>query len=75
MTTPRIFLSSSKLTAYGAVFVVLTMLAMAEVEWEHEHYFRSKVERHWLIRLVPLWPQPPAKSVIRASFDMTTATS
>jgi len=29
MTTQRIFLSSSKLTAYGAVFVVLTMLAMA----------------------------------------------
>ncbi len=29
MTTQRIFLSSSKLTAYGAVFVVLTVLAMA----------------------------------------------
>ena len=29
MATQRIFLSSSKLTAYGAVFVVLTMLAMA----------------------------------------------
>ena len=29
MTTQRIFLSSSKLTAHGAVFVVLTMLAMA----------------------------------------------
>jgi Type I phosphodiesterase / nucleotide pyrophosphatase len=29
MTTQRIFLSSSKLTAYGAVFVVLTLPAMA----------------------------------------------
>ena len=29
MTTQRIFLSSSKLTAYGAVFVVLNLLAMA----------------------------------------------
>ena len=59
----------------GQLLFVDCLLAMAEVEWEHEHYFRSKVERHWLIRLVPLWPQPPAKSVIRASFDMTTATS
>ena len=29
MTTQRIFLSFSKLTGYGAVFVVLTLLAMA----------------------------------------------
>lgn len=29
MTNPRIFLGSSKLTAYGAVPVVLTLLAMA----------------------------------------------
>jgi len=29
MTTQRIFVSSSNLTAYGAVFVVLTLLAMA----------------------------------------------
>jgi rubrerythrin len=44
------------------------LLAMAEVEWEHERYFRSGVERHRLARWVPLWPAPPPKREIRESF-------
>lgn len=44
------------------------LLTMAEVEWDHEHYFRSRVAGHRLIRRVPLWPAPPAKERIRASF-------
>lgn len=44
------------------------ILTMAEVEWEHEHYFRGALEGHPLLRLVPLWPPPPAKTEIRASF-------
>jgi hypothetical protein len=44
------------------------LLTMAEVEWEHEHYFRSKVLSHrWASRL-PIWPQPPSKEMIRAGF-------
>jgi rubrerythrin len=42
------------------------LLTMAEVEWEHERYFRSKVEGRRLTRLLGLWPAPPAKETIRA---------
>ena len=41
---------------------------MAEVEWEHEKYFRSQVVKHWLGRRLPIWQQPAAKDCIRASF-------
>jgi rubrerythrin len=44
------------------------LLGMAEVEWEHEHYFRSCVERHRLGRRLSLWPAPPPKREIRESF-------
>jgi len=44
------------------------LLTMAEVEWEHEFYFRSRVAGHrWGSRL-QLWPQPPPKENIRHSF-------
>jgi demethoxyubiquinone hydroxylase (CLK1/Coq7/Cat5 family) len=42
------------------------LLTMAEVEWEHESYFRTKVEQHPWIRYFHLWPQPPPKATIRA---------
>lgn len=45
------------------------LLTMAEVEWEHEHYFRSRVLSHpWASRL-PIWPEPPTKEMIRKSFE------
>jgi rubrerythrin len=44
------------------------LLTMAEVEWEHEQYFRAKVLSHrWGCRL-PIWPAPPSKEHIRSSF-------
>ena len=44
------------------------LLTMAEVEWEHESYFRSCVADHrWTARL-HLWRQPPPKENIRLSF-------
>jgi rubrerythrin len=45
------------------------LLEMAEVEWDHEHYFRSRVQEHFLGRRLPLWTQPPAKESIRLSFE------
>jgi len=48
------------------------LLTMAEVEWEHEHYFRLKVLNHWLRRVMPIWPQPPPKATIRTSFPGST---
>ena len=49
----------------GRADLVDCLLTMAEVEWEHEKYFRSKAEGHALARLVPLWAPPPAKESIR----------
>jgi rubrerythrin len=44
------------------------LLTMAEVEWEHEHYFRTRVLQHrWAARL-SIWPKPPPKENIRSSF-------
>jgi rubrerythrin len=44
------------------------LLAMAEVEWEHERYFRSKVLGHSWARYFPLWEAPPPKESIRAAY-------
>ena len=45
------------------------LLTMAEVEWEHEHYFRSRVLSHRWANRLPIWPQPPTKETIRKSFE------
>jgi rubrerythrin len=44
------------------------LLTMAEVEWEHEKYFRSRVLTHSLGRRLTLWPQPAPKESIREPF-------
>jgi rubrerythrin len=44
------------------------LLTMAEVEWEHEYYFREKVLSHRIGRHLPIWPEPPPKAAIRTSF-------
>lgn len=44
------------------------LLTMAEVEWEHEYYFRSRVLLHSFGRRLSLWPAPPPKETIRESF-------
>ena len=41
-------------------------LTMAEVEWEHERYFREKAAGHWLVRVFRIWTPPPPKETIRA---------
>jgi rubrerythrin len=51
------------------------LLTMAEVEWDHEAYFRSKVESHPWAKVVPLWPQPPPKATIRATTETPLATN
>jgi len=45
------------------------ILTMAEVEWDHEAYFRGNVLRHPLGRHLPIWTPPPQKEQIRASFE------
>ena len=44
------------------------LLRMAEVEWDHEAYFRSKVESHWLRHVIPVWPALPPKESIRRRY-------
>jgi demethoxyubiquinone hydroxylase (CLK1/Coq7/Cat5 family) len=48
------------------------LLTMAEVEWEHEYYFRSRVLLHPMGRRLSLWPAPPPKETIRESFVKQT---
>ncbi len=52
----------------GRAEFVDCLLGMAEVEWDHEAWFRSMVLSHPVGRLLPLWKQPPPKEEIRASF-------
>jgi demethoxyubiquinone hydroxylase (CLK1/Coq7/Cat5 family) len=49
----------------GRSDLVDCLLTMAEVEWEHEKYFRSKVEGHWMLRVLKVWDPPPPKESIR----------
>lgn len=44
------------------------LLMMAEVEWEHEKYFRSRVLSHRLGKRLAIWPEPPPREMIRKSF-------
>lgn len=51
--------------ACGRPHMLDCLLSMAEVEWEHEAYFRSRVLSHWWSKYVPVWPAPPPRSAIR----------
>jgi Ubiquinone biosynthesis protein COQ7 len=53
----------------GRADLVDCLLEMAEVEWEHEHYFRCRVLSHALGRRLPIWPEPPPKETIRLRFQ------
>ncbi|HEV2884214.1 MAG TPA: ferritin-like domain-containing protein [Pyrinomonadaceae bacterium] len=44
------------------------LLTMAEVEWDHENYFRSRVLSHRLGRHLRIWPEPRPKETIRDGF-------
>jgi demethoxyubiquinone hydroxylase (CLK1/Coq7/Cat5 family) len=44
------------------------LLTMAEVEWEHELYFREKAAGHPWSRYLPRWRIPGPKQCIRGAF-------
>jgi hypothetical protein len=50
----------------GHLEMIDCLLMMAEVEWEHERYFRETITGHWLLRVFRLWDAPPPKETIRA---------
>lgn len=47
-----------------------SLLTMAEVEWDHEQYFRERVLSHWLGKRLPLWKEPPSRENIRTAFEL-----
>jgi demethoxyubiquinone hydroxylase (CLK1/Coq7/Cat5 family) len=47
--------------ACGRVEFLECLGRMAEVEREHERYFRERLAGHPLTRFVPLWKSPPAR--------------
>lgn len=55
--------------ACGRLDLIDCLLTMAEVEWEHENYFRSCVLRHRWSRRVSIWPEPPPKETIRTRMN------
>jgi hypothetical protein len=59
----------------GRIDLIDCLLEMAEVEWDHELYFRSRVLSHALGRRLVLWPQPPPRETIRLSFERETVAS
>ena len=54
--------------AIGRTDMIDCLLTMAEVEWEHERFFRERILGHWMLRLFPLWSAPPPKESIRAPY-------
>jgi hypothetical protein len=54
--------------AAGLDAMLEPLLMMAEVEWEHERYFRERIEGHRPLRVFRMWPPLPPKEHIRTSF-------
>ena len=54
--------------ACGREDLIDCLLTMAEVEWEHERYFRECVLRHRWSKRISVWPEPPPKESIRSAF-------
>ena len=59
--------------AAGRVEFVDCLLDMAEVEWDHERYFRERVLSHRLARFIPMWKEPPPKGSIRGGRNRLAA--
>jgi demethoxyubiquinone hydroxylase (CLK1/Coq7/Cat5 family) len=54
--------------ACGRADLIDCLLTMAEVEWDHEAYFRARVLSHRLAPRLPIWPAPAPRPAIRAAF-------
>jgi hypothetical protein len=53
----------------GASAFLDELLDMAEIEWEHERYFRLKAASHRCSRLLPMWRAPEPRNELRRSFE------
>lgn len=55
--------------ACGRTDMLDCILTMAEVEWDHEFFFRKRITGHPLLRIFPLWSTPPPRSAIRGVIE------
>ena len=56
--------------ACGHAEMLDCLLTMAEVEWDHERYFRERIERHPWLRFIRLWNAIPPREAIRGRFSV-----
>jgi demethoxyubiquinone hydroxylase (CLK1/Coq7/Cat5 family) len=49
------------------------LLVMAQVEWDHEQWFRTKVLAHWMHRVLPVWRAPPPRADLARKEDAPRA--
>lgn len=55
--------------ACGQNQFVEELIHMAEVEWDHEMYFRTKALTSQWTRIIPIWSLPPARNTTRQSLQ------
>jgi rubrerythrin len=65
--------AASYARACGREELIDCLLMMAEVEWEHEKYFRENVAGHRLVRVFRLWDAAPPKTSIREAFQQVAS--
>ena len=53
----------------GQIGMIDCILTMAEVEWEHERFFRERLIGHRLPTILRLWDPPPPKATIREPYS------
>lgn len=53
----------------GEKAIIDELLLFAEVEWDHELYFKEKVQSHFLSKWISLWPEIHKREFIRSSFE------
>ncbi len=53
----------------GQERLVEDLLQMAEVEWDHERYFRGKASSHTWWRVFPRWDLPASREEIRRMYE------
>lgn len=59
----------------GLKHLVDELIEFAEVEWDHENYFFTKAQAHWLKRFFPDWQRPGERHHIRIRYNQREAVS
>jgi hypothetical protein len=54
--------------ACGQMQFVEELIQMAEVEWDHEMYFRTKALTSKWTRIIPVWSLPPPRNSTRRKY-------